>query len=66
MLQTADPTPAVPPPDSNPWVTVTAYAARHGISRRTVWYWVEKGIIEVSRKTARTGVRVRDAQSSAI
>jgi hypothetical protein len=41
-------------------LTVKDYAAREGVSRRTVWRWVEKGAVQVDRKAPRTGVRVVD------
>jgi hypothetical protein len=41
-------------------LTVKDYAAREGVSRRTVWRWVEKGAVQVDRKAPRTGVRVLD------
>jgi hypothetical protein len=52
--------------DVNPWLTVRQYARRHGVTTRTVWLWVSKGIAEASRKARRTHVRVRNAVSSEI
>lgn len=52
--------------DVNPWLTVRQYARRHGVTTRTVWLWVAKGIAEASRKARRTHVRVRDVVSSEI
>ena len=31
---------------------------QEGISRRTAWRWVDKGLLQVSRRGPRTGVRV--------
>lgn len=47
-------------PEMNQWLTVQDYARKHGVSRQTVWNWILKQAVEVSRKAPRTGVRVRD------
>jgi DNA-binding transcriptional regulator YiaG len=44
-------------------LTVKDYAAREGVSRRTVWRWVEKGAVQIDRKAPRTGVRVVDREA---
>ena len=46
-------------PSEKGWVKTRELAAREGISRSTVWRWVEKGLVEARRRDARTGVRVR-------
>lgn len=35
---------------TNPWLTVSDYARRNGVTRQTVWNWVAKGAVEVKRK----------------
>jgi hypothetical protein len=46
--------------DDDPrWQRVTDLAAAAGTDRRTVWRWVEKGLVEVHRLGPRTCVRVR-------
>jgi predicted site-specific integrase-resolvase len=50
--------------DRRDWVRPTALAEREGISRRTVWRWVQQGKLEVQRKSARAGVRVREPDRS--
>ena len=37
---------------------VRQFCEREGISRRTAWRWVEKGIVSVSRVAPLTGVRI--------
>lgn len=54
------------PPKLPPKRTIRGYpmaeiCEREGVSRRTAWRWVEKGLLEVSRLGPRTGVRVRYA-----
>lgn len=41
-------------------LTIKAYAAKEGVTPRTVWRWAEKGAVTVVRKGPRTGVRVLD------
>ena len=41
------------------WLRPQQLADREGVSRRTVWAWVEKGIVEDRRLAPKTGVRVR-------
>jgi excisionase family DNA binding protein len=48
-------TPTRPGPD----MTVRELAARYGVARSTIWRWVARGLVEVSRISGRTGVRVR-------
>jgi predicted site-specific integrase-resolvase len=50
---------ARPPKPAPPAVSVTALARRYGVSRSTVWRWIHRGLVEVTRVAARTGVRVR-------
>jgi hypothetical protein len=52
---------AAPVVASNPWMKPSDYARRKGITRQTVWNWVRKGLLQVSRKASRTGVRVRES-----
>ena len=52
--------PKIPPPRR----TIRGYrladvCEREGVSRRTAWRWVEKGVLKVSRLGPRTGVRVQ-------
>jgi excisionase family DNA binding protein len=42
------------------WVTPRELADREGVTRQTVWRWVEKGLLETRRLGPRTRVRVRD------
>jgi len=44
------------------WEKPVSLAEREGISRRTVWRWVQRGKLEVSRRGARAGVRVRTVE----
>jgi len=37
---------------------VSELCEREGISRATAWRWVGKGLLDVSRRAPRTGVRV--------
>jgi len=48
-------TPPSPPRDR---MRVRELCEQEGISRRTAWRWVDKGLLEVSRRGPRTGVRV--------
>jgi transposase-like protein len=48
-----------PPKDTPSPVSVQALARRYGVSRSTVWRWIDRGFVEVTRVAARTGVRVR-------
>lgn len=41
------------------WVKPSELADREGVHRRTIWRWVEKGLVEARRLEAHTGVRVR-------
>jgi DNA-binding transcriptional MerR regulator len=34
-------------------------AAREGVSRRTIWRWQEKGVVEIRRRRPQLGVRMR-------
>jgi predicted site-specific integrase-resolvase len=43
------------------WLKPRDLAEREGVDRRTIWRWVEKGLVEARRLDARTGVRVRVA-----
>lgn len=52
--------PSAPP--ARPWFKVTEYARRHGVSRQTVWNWIRKGAVDVTRKGPRCAVRVRDRE----
>lgn len=47
---------------ARPWFKVTDYAARHGVTRQTVWNWIRKGAVDVTRKAPRCAVRVRDRE----
>jgi predicted site-specific integrase-resolvase len=38
---------------------------REGIARSTAWRWVDKGLLQVSRRGPRTGVRVSYPEASA-
>jgi predicted site-specific integrase-resolvase len=48
-------TPSSPRP---PRMRVSELCEREGISRATAWRWVGKGLLDVSRRGPRTGVRV--------
>ena len=39
--------------------TTRAFCQQEGVSRSTLWRWVEKGQVEVSRLGPAAGVRVR-------
>jgi len=39
---------------------------QEGISRRTAWRWVDKGLLHVSRRGPRTGVRVSYPEASGL
>lgn len=38
---------------------------REGIARSTAWRWVDKGLLQVSRRGPRTGVRVSYSEAAA-
>ncbi len=42
-----------------PWLAAKEIARREGVTRETVWRWVDKGLIEVRRRGPKTGVRMR-------
>lgn len=46
------------PPPARRGVRVRELCDQEGISRRTAWRWVDKGLLTVSRRGPRTGVRV--------
>jgi predicted site-specific integrase-resolvase len=46
------------------WLKPAELAAREGVSRATVWRWIDKGLLEVARRAPATGVRVRDPKPS--
>jgi predicted site-specific integrase-resolvase len=48
--------------DATKWLKPRELAEQEGVSRRTVWTWAEKGIVDVRRKRPRTAVRVRMAE----
>jgi len=52
------------PSDPRDWRKPVDLAEREGVSRRTVWRWVQQGKLEVRRVDARTGVRVRAADDT--
>lgn len=39
-------------------LTVTQYAKREGVNRATVWRWIRKGAVAITRKGRKMGVRV--------
>lgn len=39
-------------------VTVKEYAAEYRVTERTVYYWIEKGAVEVRRHGPRGGIRI--------
>lgn len=41
------------------WLKPSQLAAREGVSKRTLWTWAEKGIVDVKRRAPRTGVKMR-------
>lgn len=41
------------------WLKVSELAARAGVNRTTIWTWADKGLVEIRRLEARTGVRAR-------
>jgi uncharacterized membrane protein len=45
--------------EERPYVTARELAREHGVSRSTIWRWVARGLVEVSRVGVRTRVRVR-------
>ncbi|RPJ53074.1 MAG: AlpA family phage regulatory protein, partial [Acidobacteria bacterium] len=47
--------PAPPPPRG---LRMREVCEREGIARSTAWRWVDKGLLQVSRRGPRTGVRV--------
>lgn len=53
------------PPPARRGVRVRELCDQEGISRRTAWRWVGKGVLTVSRLGPRTGVRVRHAEPQA-
>ena len=48
-------------PSERDWLKPRELAARQGVDVRTIWRWVEKGLVEAQRLDARTGVRLRVA-----
>jgi hypothetical protein len=41
------------------WMKPAALAKREGVSRATIWAWVEKDLVDVKRLAGKTHVRVR-------
>ena len=56
------------PPPSPPAgrMRVRDLCEQEGISRRTAWRWVDKGLLHVSRRGPRTGVRVSYPEASGL
>ncbi len=52
-------TPRAAGPTRPPALRVRELMTIYGVSRSTVWRWIDRGLVEVSRVAARTGVRVR-------
>jgi predicted site-specific integrase-resolvase len=44
---------------SSAWLKPRELAEREGVSRRTIWRWQEKGVVEVRRRQRGLGVRMR-------
>ena len=47
-----------PRPPRDAGYRMSELCAREGIDRRTGWRWASKGLLEVTRRAPRTGVRV--------
>jgi predicted site-specific integrase-resolvase len=45
--------------DATKWLKPRELAEQEGVSRRTIWTWAEKGIVDVRRRGPRVRVRVR-------
>jgi DNA-binding transcriptional MerR regulator len=41
------------------WMRPSDLAEKAGVSRRTIWRWQEKGLVESKRRAPRVGVRMR-------
>lgn len=53
--------------DNRPTQTVRQCAARHGVTERTVWQWIEKGAVKVTRRVTPGGavrVEIEEPDSS--
>lgn len=44
--------------DATQLATVKEYAAEYRVTERTVYYWIEKGAVEIRRHGPRGGIRI--------
>jgi predicted DNA-binding transcriptional regulator AlpA len=60
-MPTTDSSSCEPGEPERQWLKPSKLAAEHGVSRSTVWRWVDKGLVEARRVAPKTGVQVRQA-----